>query len=188
MYYTIFILGIVLYCLLPTWGHLGIASLFVISICIIMTMYGGGFATVPAYLADIFGTQMVGAIHGRLITSWSVAGVVGPALIASLRQFQIDHGVAHAQVYDITLYIMAFLLFGGLICNAFVKPVNPKHWMTDEQLARERSLQHEDRIDANAETSARGSFGIGGVLAWLAVGIPFCIGLYIALQKAAALF
>jgi MFS family permease len=170
MYYTIFILGIVLYCLLPTWGHLGIASLFVISICI------------------IFGTQMVGAIHGRLITSWSVAGVVGPALIASLRQFQIDHGVAHAQVYDITLYIMAFLLFGGLICNAFVKPVNPKHWMTDEQLARERSLQHEDRIDANAETSARGSFGIGGVLAWLAVGIPFCIGLYIALQKAAALF
>jgi len=188
MYYTIFILGIALYCLLPTWGHLGIASLFITSICIIMTMYGGGFATVPAYLADIFGTQMVGAIHGRLITSWSVAGVVGPALIASLRQFQIDHGVPHAQVYDITLYIMALLLFGGLICNAFVKPVDPKHWMTDEQLARERSLQHEDRIEANAETSARGSFGPGGVLAWLAVGIPFCIGLYIALQKAAALF
>jgi MFS family permease len=188
MYYTIFILGIGLYCLLPTWGHLGIASLFIISICIIMTMYGGGFATVPAYLADIFGTQMVGAIHGRLITSWSVAGVVGPALIASLRQFQIDHGVPHAQVYDITLYIMAFLLFGGLICNAFVKPVDPKHWMTDEQLARERSLQHEDRIAASAETSARGNFGAAGVLAWLAVGIPFCIGLYIALQKAAALF
>ena len=187
MYYTIFILGIALYCLLPTWGHLGIASLFIASICIIMTMYGGGFATVPAYLADIFGTQMVGAIHGRLITSWSVAGVVGPALIASLRQFQIDHGVAHAEVYDITLYIMAFLLFGGLICNAFVKPVDPKHWMTDEQLARERSLQHEDRVDGNAETSARGSFGLAGVAAWLAVGIPFCIGLYIALQKAAAL-
>ena len=188
MYYTIFILGIILYCLLPTWGHLGIASLFILSICIIMTMYGGGFSTVPAYLADIFGTQMVGAIHGRLITSWSVAGVVGPALIASLRQFQIDHGVAHAQVYDITLYIMAFLLFGGLICNAFVKPVDPKHWMTDEQLARERSLQHEDRIHADAETAARGRFGLRGVLAWLAVGIPFFIGLYIALQKAAALF
>ena len=188
MYYTIFILGIVLYCLLPTWGHLGIASLFIISICIIMTMYGGGFATVPAYLADIFGTQMVGAIHGRLITSWSVAGVVGPALIASLRQFQIDHGVPHEQVYDITLYIMASLLFGGLICNAFVKPVDPKHWMTDEQLVRERSLQHEDRIDASAETSARGNFGAAGVARVAGGRIPFCIGLYIALQKAAALF
>src|SRR5579862_1419479 len=128
---------------------------------------------------------MVGAIHGRLITSWSVAGVAGPALIASLRQFQIDHGVARTQIYDTTLYIMASLLFFGLICNAFVKPVNPKHWMSDEQLARERSLQHEDRVHADAETAARGTFGLGGVLAWLAVGVPFCIGLYIALQKAA---
>ena len=188
MYYTIFVLGIILYCLLPTWGHLGIPMLFVASICIILTMYGGGFATVPAYLADIFGTQMVGAIHGRLITAWSVAGVVGPALIAGVRQFQIDHGVAHNLVYDITLYIMAFLLFCGLVCNFFIKPVDAKHWMSDEELTRERSLQHEDRIGATAETAARGSFGIGGVLAWVAVAIPFSIGLYIAIQKAAALF
>src|ERR1700691_1186098 len=174
MYFTIFVLEIILYCLLPTWGHLGLPVMFVASICIIMTMYGGGFSTVPAYLADVFGTQMVGAIHGRLITSWSVAGVVGPTLIAGLRQFQIDHGVAHNLVYDITLYVMAFLLFCGLICNFFVKPVDPKHWMTDEQLARERSLQHEDRIEANAETSAHGNFGAAGVVAWLAVGIPFC--------------
>jgi MFS family permease len=66
--YAIFLLGILLYCLLPTWGHLGKPVLFVLSICIILTMYGGGFATVPAYLADIFGTQMVGVIHGRLIS------------------------------------------------------------------------------------------------------------------------
>ncbi|MGA8708451.1 MAG: OFA family MFS transporter [Steroidobacteraceae bacterium] len=188
MYYTILVLGILLYCLLPTWGHLGIAALFVVSICIILTMYGGGFSTVPAYLADIFGTQMVGAIHGRLITAWSVAGVVGPALIAGLRQFQIDHGVAHALVYDITLYIMAGLLFIGLVCNFFVKPVDSKYWMSEAELARERSLQREDRVVANAELAARGSFGIVGVLAWLAVGIPFLIGLYIALAKAAALF
>jgi MFS family permease len=187
-YYTIFVLGIFLYSLLPTWGHLGLPILFVLSICIILTMYGGGFATVPAYLADIFGTQMVGAIHGRLITAWSVAGVVGPALIAGLRQFQIDHGVASARVYDITLYLMAFLLLCGLICNYFVKPVNPKYWMSDDQLGRERSLQHEDRVSADAETAARGSFGLGGVLAWVAVGVPFCIGLYIAIRKAAALF
>jgi MFS family permease len=188
MYYTIFILGIALYCLLPTWGHLGLPTLFVLSICIILTMYGGGFATVPAYLADIFGTQMVGAIHGRLITAWSVAGVVGPALIAGIRQVQIEHGVAHALVYDITLYIMAFLLLGGLVCNFFIKPVHSKYWMSDEELARERALQHEDRVAADAETAGRGSFGIVGVLAWVAVGIPFFIGLYIAIQKAAALF
>jgi MFS family permease len=186
-YYTFFVLGIILYCLLPIWGHLGIPALFVASICIILTMYGGGFATVPAYLADIFGTQMVGAIHGALITAWSAAGVVGPAIIAGLRQFQLDHGVAHNLVYDTTLYIMAFLLFCGLICNFFVKPVDEKHWMTDEELARERALQKEDRTVAGAELAARGSFGIGGVLAWLAVGIPFLIGLFIALQKAVVL-
>jgi MFS family permease len=187
MYYTIFILGIILYCLLPTWGHLGLPFLFVASICIILTMYGGGFATVPAYLADIFGTQMVGAIHGRLITSWSVAGVVGPAIIAGLRQFQLDHGVAHNLVYDFTLYIMAGLLFVGLICNWLITPVNKKHWMTDEEIARERALQREDRIVGNVDTAARGNVGAGVVLAWLAVGIPFFIGLAIALQKAAAL-
>lgn len=187
-YYAIFILGIILYCLLPTWGHLGLPLMFVLSICIILTMYGGGFSTVPAYLADIFGTQMVGAIHGRLITAWSAAGVIGPMIIAGLRQFELDHGVPHNLVYDLTLYIMAGLLFVGLVCNFFVSPVNPKHLMTDEELARERALQHEDRIAGNADTAARGSFGAGAVLAWLGVGIPFCIGLWIALQKAAALF
>ncbi|MBN9509001.1 MAG: OFA family MFS transporter [Alphaproteobacteria bacterium] len=187
-YYAFFVLGIILYCLLPTWGHLGLPGLFVASICVILSMYGGGFSTVPAYLADIFGTQMVGAIHGRLITAWSVAGVVGPALIAGVRQVQIDHGVPHALVYDRTLYIMAFLLLCGLVCNALVRPVNPKHWMTPEQLARERSLQHEVAATREARSAARGQFGFGGGLAWLGVGVPFAIGLLIALQKAAALF
>jgi MFS family permease len=186
-YCIFFILGIVLYCLLPTWGHLGLAALFVASICVILTMYGGGFATVPAYLADVFGTQMVGAIHGRLITAWSVAGVVGPMLIATLRDSQLHAGVPKNLVYDRTLYIMAALLFVGLVCNLLVKPVDSKHLMTDEQLAKEKALQHESTVAADAATAARGSFGIVGVLAWLAVGIPFLIGLYIALSKAAAL-
>ncbi len=186
-YYTFFILGIVLYCLMPTWGHLGLPLMFVASICVILTMYGGGFATVPAYLADIFGTQMVGAIHGRLITAWAVAGVAGPALIASLREFELDHGVAHNLVYDFTLYIMAGLLFIGLVCNFFIKPVNPKYLMTEDELARERALQREDRIAGNVDTAARGGVGIGVVLAWVAVAIPFFIGLFIALEKAAAL-
>jgi MFS family permease len=188
MYYSIFVIGIITYSLLPTWGHLGLPAVFVVSICIILSMYGGGFSTVPAYLADIFGPQMVGAIHGRLITAWSAAGVIGPFIIANLRQFQIAHGVPHARVYDITLYIMAGLLFCGLICNAFVTPVHDKHLMTDEEVARERALLKEDRVSADAEAAARGGLGIEGVLAWAAVGIPFFIGLYIAIQKAANLF
>jgi MFS family permease len=187
-YFVFFTAGMILYALLPTWGHMGLASLFVASVCIILTMYGGGFATVPAYLSDIFGTQMVGAIHGRLITAWSVAGVVGPALIAKLREVQLGEGVPKNLVYDRTLYIMAVLLFFGFICNLLVRPVNEKHYMSEAQLARERSLQHEDRTAAAAETAARGSFGVLSACAWLAVGIPFLIGLYIALSKAAALF
>ncbi|HTW75102.1 MAG TPA: OFA family MFS transporter [Steroidobacteraceae bacterium] len=188
-YHVFFLVGIVLYALLPTWGHLGLAPLFVISICIILSMYGGGFATLPAYLADIFGTQMVGAIHGRLITAWSVAGVVGPALIAQLREAQLRAGVASNLVYDRTLYIMAALLFFGFICNLFVRPVHARHRMSAEQLARERALQHEAGVaGTRAEDAARGAFGAVGLIAWLAVGIPFLIGLYIALDKAIALF
>lgn len=189
-YYAFMVLGIVLYCAMPTLGHIHAAGLFVIVVCAILTMYGGGFSTVPAYLADMFGTQMVGAIHGRLLTAWSVAGILGPVLIANIRQAQINAGVAHTLVYDRTLYILAALLAVGFICNMLVKPVAPKNHMTDEELARERGLQHEATGSAStgAETAARGSFGIGGVLAWLAVGVPFLIGVYIALTKAAGLF
>jgi MFS family permease len=186
-YFVFFILGIGLYCVLPTLGHLGLAALFVAAICVILTMYGGGFSTIPAYLADLFGTQMVGAIHGRILTAWSVAGVVGPLVIAQLRQFQLANGVPKNLVYDGTLYIMAGLLFVGLVCNLLIRPVNEKHYMSAEQLAREQALQHEAVAMGDAETAARGGFGFGGVLAWLAVGVPFGIGLYIALQKAAAL-
>ncbi len=187
-YCVFFVLGMALYCTLPTLGHLGLAGLFVICVCIILTMYGGGFATVPAYLADIFGTQMVGAIHGRLLTAWSVAGIVGPVVIAAVRENQIASGVSASLVYDRTLYIMAGLLFVGLICNLLVRPVNPDVTMSAEELARERALGHEDRASASAETAARGPFGATGVVAWLAVGVPFLIGLVIALQKAAGLF
>jgi hypothetical protein len=112
---------------------------------------------------------------------------VGPAIIAGLRQFQLDHHVPRNLVYDQTLYLMAFLLFCGLVCNFFVKPVDKKYWMTDEQLAAERALQREDRTGGDAESAARGPFGLSCVLAWIAVGVPFLIGLFIALQKAVAL-
>jgi MFS family permease len=188
-YFIFFTLGIILYCTLPTLGHLGLAALFVTTVCVVMSMYGGGFATVPAYLADIFGTQMVGAIHGRLLTAWSVAGVIGPVLIASVRQTQLDAGVAKTLVYDRTLYILAGLLLIGFIANLLVRPVNPKYYMTDAELLQERALQHDVSADESVlKVAARGNFGIIGVVAWLAVGIPFLIGVWIALTKAAALF
>lgn len=188
-YIVFFVLGILLYCSLPTLGHLGQAGMFVIAVCVILSMYGGGFSTVPAYLADIFGTQMVGAIHGRLLTAWSAAGIIGPFLIAAVRQAQLDAGVAKNLVYDRTLYILAVLLFIGLIANLLVKPVKEEHHMSDEELERERSLQHEaPHVAANASQAARGRFGIVGIVAWALVGIPFLIGVWIALSKAAALF
>ncbi|MDE2344284.1 MAG: OFA family MFS transporter [Betaproteobacteria bacterium] len=187
-YAIFFIFGMVLYVSMPTLGHFGLAGMFVVVVCLILTMYGGGFSTVPAYLADLFGTQMVGAIHGRLLTAWSVAGIIGPSLIAAIRQYQLDSGVPHNLVYDRTLYLLSGMLLVGLISNLLIRPVDPKHHMTDEQLQKERSLQHEQVGAGLADTAARGSFGLFGVIAWAAVGIPFLIGVYKALVKAAALF
>ncbi len=188
-YYTFFALGIALYCLMPTLGHMGAAGLFVLTVCVILSMYGGGFATVPAYLADIFGTQMVGAIHGRLLTAWSAAGIIGPVLISNLREAQLNAGVPKNLVYDHTMYILAGLLAVGFVCNMLIKPVDEKHFMDEEELAREQALTQKAKVTAeDAMTAARGSFGARGVIAWLAVGVPFSIGVWIALGKAMALF
>ncbi|MBW8771863.1 MAG: OFA family MFS transporter, partial [Gemmatimonadetes bacterium] len=89
-YFAFFTLGPLLYLLIPVAGTLGSIPLFVGSCVLILTMYGGGFATIPAYLADLFGTQNVGAIHGRLLTAWSAAGVAGPVLVNWIRQAQLD--------------------------------------------------------------------------------------------------
>jgi MFS family permease len=125
-YMIFFLLGIVLYAAVPSLGHLGSITLFVAAFAVILSMYGGGFATIPAYLRDMFGTMNVGAIHGRLLTAWAVAGVLGPVLVNYIRQFQIDHGVAKAQAYSITMYIMCGLLFVGFLCNLAMRPVDPR--------------------------------------------------------------
>jgi MFS family permease len=127
-YMIFFVLGIVLYSSVPTLGHLGSIPLFVAAFCIILTMYGGGFATVPAYLRDMFGTYQVGAIHGALITAWSVAGVLGPVLVNYIRQFQIDSGVPKAQAYSVTMYIMCGLLLIGFLCNFAMRAVDEKYY------------------------------------------------------------
>src|SRR5205807_5099934 len=108
-YYTFFLLGIALYALAPIAAGIGSKMLFVACFCIILTMYGGGFATIPAYLADVFGTKYVSAVHGLLLTAWSAAGFFGPILVNYIRQAQIDHGIPKDQAYNVTMYIMAGL-------------------------------------------------------------------------------
>jgi MFS family permease len=125
-YMVFFLLGMGLYSAVPSLGHLNSTVPFVVAFVIILSMYGGGFATIPAYLRDVFGTMNVGAIHGRLLTAWSVAGVLGPVLVNYIRQFQIDHGVAKAQAYSITMYIMCGLLLVGFLCNFAMHPVDER--------------------------------------------------------------
>ncbi len=128
-YFVFFVLGFVLYALAPYFGAQGNLPLFILCFLIIISMYGGGFATVPAYLKDMFGTRYVGAIHGWLITAWSVAGVLGPVLVNCLRQYQIDSGVPKAQAYNVTMYIMAGLLVVGFIAKFLIKAVDDRHHM-----------------------------------------------------------
>ncbi len=112
-YAIFFLLGFALYASEPIAASNGAVFLFVLSFCVILTMYGGGFATIPAYLADIFGTHMVGAIHGRLLTAWSTAGVLGPVLVNYIREYQLAHGVARAAAYNQTMYVLAGLSARG---------------------------------------------------------------------------
>jgi MFS family permease len=142
-YFIFFTLGTALYALAPFAARTGSVILFVSIFCIILTMYGGGFATIPAYIADMFGTQFVGAIHGRILTAWSTAGVLGPVLVNYIREYQIDRGVPNAQAYNVTMYILAGLLVVGFFCNLAVRPVAERHYMTDEELDAERRLAHE---------------------------------------------
>ena len=131
-YFVFFSLGTVLYALVPFAGKIGSVALFVTLFCVILTMYGGGFATIPAYLADIFGTKFVGAIHGRLLTAWSAAGILGPVLVNYIREFQLDHGVPAAQAYNVTMYLLAGLLVIGWFCNLAVRPVADRHYMRED--------------------------------------------------------
>jgi len=189
-YFIFFVLGFVLYASVPWSSHAGLLPLFVGAFCIILSMYGGGFSTVPAYLADLFGTQMVGAIHGRLLTAWSAAGIFGPVLVNYIREYQLSIGVPRAQVYNITMYVLAGILVLGFLCNLAIRPIQAKHFMTDEELAREKALAHERA--AAAEARGQGSAMHSPValvwLAWACVGIPMAWGVWITLQKALVLF
>jgi MFS family permease len=187
-YYTFFLLGIALYASAPWFAQIGSKALFVLAFGIILSMYGGGFATVPAYLADMFGTQFVGAIHGRLLTAWSTAGIIGPVVVNYIREAQLAAGVPRDHLYDFTMYILCAMLIAGLICNFLVKPVDPKWYMKPEDVAKLQAA-------SGAGAAASGSFGIGkggfdlpAAVFWAFVGIPLAWGIWITLQSTAVLF
>ena len=132
-YFIFFVLGVLLYLFLPLTGadHLNSVVLFVSTSVILLSFYGGGFATIPAYLRDLFGTHHVSAIHGRLLTAWSVAGVLGPVLVNYMREYQLAHGSDQASAYQTVLHVMAGLLAVGFLANLMVRPVDKKYWMSE---------------------------------------------------------
>jgi MFS family permease len=189
-YYCFFLLAIALYALAPTFANMGSKLLFVGAFCIILSMYGGGFATVPAYLADMFGTQFVGAIHGRLLTAWSTAGIIGPVVVNYIREFQLAAGVPRDQLYNTTMYILCAMLIVGLICNYLIKPVDSKWHMSQAEVAKLQAA-----TASTAAASPSGSYGIGfggldakAALFWAFVGVPLAWGVWITLQSAAKIF
>ncbi|MFI4929328.1 MAG: OFA family MFS transporter [Burkholderiales bacterium] len=191
-YTVFFLLGGVLYFSIPASAGTGSKLLFVGAFCIILSMYGGGFATVPAYLGDMFGTQMVGAIHGRLLTAWSTAGILGPIVVNYMREYQLGLGIPREQVYNQTMYILVGMLVIGLICNLMIRPVADKWFMSEAELADERRLAHERAVAAEvgpASTSAAvPTSALTVALAWLAVGLPLAWGVYKTLQSAGKFF
>ena len=127
-YFIYFVLGFALYVFVPFAARISSIGLFIGSAALIISMYGGGFAAIPAYLRDLFGTLQVGAIHGRLLTAWSAAGVAGPLLFTSLTEYQKAHNVPAAQQYDLPLHLMAGLLVLGFVCNLLVTAVKSAHY------------------------------------------------------------
>jgi MFS family permease len=142
VYFIYLLLGAALYFLIPMAGHSGSTVFYVCLCAVILSMYGGGFATIPAYLKDLFGTHQVGAIHGRLLTAWSVAGILGPQLVNNIRDHQLK--VVHAtgaDVYAPTMYLMCGLLLVAAFCNFLVRPVDPRHHLAESPPVDNPQLQ-----------------------------------------------
>lgn len=187
-YTVFFVMGIVLYATAPTAARLGGVLPFVMIFCVVFTLYGGGFAAIPAYLADLFGTHMVGAIHGRLLTAWSVAGVVGPVLVNYLNDAQVRAGVPKSLAYDTTLYVLALLLLIGLACNLMVRPVADRWFMTDEELARERGTTKTEPTGSNTQTQSDTIGSLVPTLSlWAMVMIPASWGVWVTIMHAATM-
>lgn len=171
-------LGVGLYALLPSAAAWGAEALFVAACCVILSMYGGGFATVPAYLRDLFGTKQVGAIHGRLLTAWSLAAIVGPTLVTYVREAQLAAGVAPRDAYTTTLYALTGLLAVGFVANQMV--VVPK--------APAAAVAVRGVAFAGAAASSPPPRWSLLAPAWLVVLVPLLWGVVETVKKAIGLF
>jgi len=191
-YAIFFSLGTILYFLAPWAGNNQYIALFVLINLVILTMYGGGFATIPAYLADIFGTQHVGAIHGRLLTAWAVAGILGPRIMTYFVESLTSSGMPKAEAYSSSFKVLALLLVLGFILNFFVKPLTSKHFMSQAELKKEKDIASKKDLD-NTLLVAKGKSNqvvqkLILPVAWIVVGIPILLGIYNALQKGIIIF
>ncbi|MFM7185352.1 MAG: OFA family MFS transporter [Planctomycetota bacterium] len=191
-YGIFFLLGLALYAAVPAIGRAGNVGLFCGVFCLILTMYGGGFAAIPAYLADLFGPGFVGAIHGRLLTAWSVAGVLGPVLVNSMNEQQIRAGVPRAAAYDQTMVLLAGLLAVGFVCNALVRSIIPTgagSADTAGSAADGAAVVTTPAVPvtppARADSPAAATVLL--VALWLLVAVPMAWGLWAAVRQAAAL-
>ena len=190
-YFIFFTLGAILYCTATYMAGMKSLALFVASFCVIASMYGGGFATIPAYLADMFGTQFVGAIHGRLLTAWSTAGILGPVVVNYMHDTRLESGVAFDKIYAPIFVVLAGMLVVGFIANLLVKPVNDKYFMTDAELAEVHKQAHEKSLQNGTSTAVTGDSAQHPILVklvWAAVLIPISYGIWMTVQKAWALF
>jgi MFS family permease len=191
--YTIFFaLGFALYATVPLTAAAGSLALFVAIFCVVLTMYGGGFATIPAYLADLFGAGHVSAIHGRLLTAWSTAGVLGPVLVNYIREFQIGRGVPPAQAYNVTMYVLASMLIAGLLCNLAVRRVDDRLFTLAAPSPGPASTPVASGFPGSArplvlEAPAAGGWALVAV-AWLLVSAPLAWGVVKTLALAVQLF
>jgi hypothetical protein len=167
-----------------------VMALFVACFCVIASMYGGGFATIPAYLADMFGTQFVGAIHGRLLTAWSTAGILGPVIVNYLHDTRQNAGIPPDQIYGPIFYTLAGLLVVGFLANLLVRPVDHKWHMSEADVTAYLAKLHEATgpIQKGSYGIGMGGFTFKALLFWLLVGIPLAWGIWITFEKALVLF
>ncbi len=190
-YYIFFILGAIMYCAASYVAGFKSLALFVACFAVIASMYGGGFATIPAYLADLFGTQFVGAIHGRLLTAWSTAGILGPVVVNYMHDTRLEKGVPFDQVYAPIFVVLAGLMVVGFSANMLIKPVADKYFMNDAELAEVHKQAHEKSLQNGgnvANLNATPQSGLLVMLAWAAVLVPISYGIWMTVQKAWVLF
>jgi MFS family permease len=143
-YFCFFTLGAVLYFFLPftRQDQLNSVTLFVLTSAVLLSMYGGGFATIPAYLKDLFGSYNVSAIHGRLLTAWSTAGIVGPLIVNGILDHYVANKLPRQDAYPLILHIMSGLLVVGFLANLLVRAVDAKYWLKEQPQPESAGAAH----------------------------------------------